>query len=222
MELMTVVSMIVVLVLVYALWVWWKDGNTWELWCGRVGHRVRTALGVVSRDEMRVMHEHLQDREQRWEARLAKVEMAAKFSHQLQYVTKEIDGRLTKLEQSEDPSQSTENSGPIGRPRSLVRLGVRVTLSDELWANLGTKHVDKIEDHLIETMVQGPFCPVCLKRAAGRDRHKKLAEVPAQCRYCGVSWDSPETVKYPISVIDLKRQVYEHLDQEYRAGKMMF
>ena len=222
MELMTVVSMIVVLVLVYALWVWWKDGNTWEPWCGRIRHRIRTALGAVSRDEMRVMQEHLKNRDHQWEARLAKVETAAKFSHQLQYVTKEIDGRLTKLEQSEDPSQSPEKSGPIVMPRSLVRLGVRVTLSDGLWAHLGTEHVDEIEDHLIEAMVQGPFCPVCLKRVAGRDRHKKLAEVSAQCWHCGVSWDSPESVEYPISAIDLKRLVYEHLDQEYRAGKTMY
>ena len=222
MELMTVVSMIVVLVLVYALWVWWKDGNTWEPWCGRIRHRIRTALGAVSRDEMRVMQEHLKNRDHQWEARLAKVETAAKFSHQLQYVTKEIDGRLTKLEQSEGPSQSPEKSGPIVMPRSLVRLGVRVTLSDGLWAHLGTEHVDEIEDHLIEAMVQGPFCPVCLKRVAGRDRHKKLAEVSAQCWHCGVSWDSPESVEYPISAIDLKRQVYEHLDQEYRAGKTMY
>jgi len=218
---MTVVSGVAVLVLAYALWVWWKDGNTWEPLCGRVRHRIRRALGAVSRGEMRVMQEHLQDREQQWEARVTKVEAAAKFSLQLQYVSKDVDRRLTQLERSEGPQISTETRSRQ-RPRSLIRLGVRVTLSDVLWAHLGTERVDDIEAHLIDAMVQGPFCPVCLKRVVGRDRHKKFAEVPAQCRYCGVSWDSPETVQYPLPLIDLKRQVYQQLDEDYRAGKTMY
>lgn len=221
MEMMTVVSGVVAFVLTYALWVWWKDGNTWEPLCSRVRHRIRTALGAVSRDEMRVMQEYLQDKEQQLENRLTKVETAAKFSHQLQYVLKEIDRRMTQLERSKGPHISIETRSSQ-RPRSLVRLGVRLTLSDVLWAHLGTDPVDDIEDHLIDAMVQGPFCPVCLKRVVGRDRHKKFSQVPAQCRYCGVSWDGPGTIEYPLSVIDLKRLVYQQLDQEFRAGKTMY
>lgn len=221
MEMMTVVSGVVAFVLTYALWVWWKDGNTWGPLCSRVRHRIRTALGAVSRDEMRVMQEYLQDKEQQLENRLTKVETAAKFSHQLQYVSKEIDRRLTQLERSKGPRISIETRSRQ-RPRSLVRLGVRLTLSDVLWAHLGTDPVNDIEDHLIDAMIQGPFCPVCLKRVVGRDRHKKISQVPAQCRYCGVSWDGPGTIEYPLSVIDLKRQVYQQLDQEFRAGKTMY
>jgi hypothetical protein len=220
MEMMTVVSGVVALVLAYALWVWWKAGPNREPLCGRVRHRICTALRAVSRDEMRVMKEHIQDREQQVENRLTKVETAAKFSHQLQCVSKEIDRRLTQLERGEGPHISIETR-KRQRPRSLVRLGVRVTLSDGLWAHLGTDLVEDIEDHLIDAMVQGPFCPGCLKRVVGRDRHKKFSEVPAQCRYCGVSLDGPGTIAYPLSIIDLKRQVYQQLDQEFRAGKTM-
>jgi len=221
MEMMIVVSGVVAFVLTYALWVWWKDGNTREPLCSRVRHRIRSVLGVVSRDELRVMQEHLQDKEQQWENRLTKVETAAKFSHQLQYVSKEIDRRLIQLERSEGPQISIETRNSQ-RPRSLVRLGVRVTLSDGLWAHLGTERVNDIEPHLIDAMIQGPFCPVCLKRVVGRDRHKNFSQVPAQCRYCGISWDGPGTIEYPLSVIDLKRQVYQQLDQEFRAGKKMY
>lgn len=221
MEMMAVVSVVVALVLAYALWVRWRAGQTRVPLSGRLRHRICTALRAVSRDEMRVLTEHIQDREQQLENRLTKVETAAKFSHQLQYVSKEIDRRLTQLERAEGPRISRETR-KRQRPRSLVRFGVRVTISDGLWAHLGTDLVENIEDHLVNAMVQGPFCPVCLKRVVGRDRHKKFPEIPAQCRYCGVSWDGSGTIEYPLSIIDLKRQVYQQLDQEFRAGKTMY
>lgn len=219
MELMTVVTGVVVVVLAYALWVWWNDGKTWQPFFGRARRRIRSALGVVSRDEMSRMQEHFQHREQQWESRVIKLEATTKFSHQLQYVSKEIERRLTRLEQSKDPNMSLEDIGRVLQPRSIVRFGVRLTLSDVLWSHLGTERVDEIEDHLIDAMVQGPFCPVCLKRVIGRDRSKKITEVPEQCRYCGISWDCQGSVDYPLSLINLKRQVYENLDQEYRAGR---
>lgn len=129
--------------------------------------------------------------------------------------------RLTELEQSEDSVPISNNTRPIVRPRSIVRLGVRLTLSDGLWAHLGAECVEEMEDHLIDAMVQGPFCPICLKRVVRRD-HSKLVEVPGKCRFCGVSWDDPEAEKFPMQLIDLKRQVFKQLDQEYRAGGTMY
>ena len=218
MDMMTVLSGLVALVLTYTLWVWWKDGRTWKPLCGRVRGRIPAALGVVSRDEMRMMKEYLQDREQQLENRVRKVETTAKFSHQLHDVLKEKERRVARLERSEGPQVSSETRNSP-RPRSLVRLGVLVTLSDGLWDHLGTDAVADMEDHLIDAIVQGPFCQVCLRRVVRRDRHKKIAEVLAHCRYCGISWDSPQTVEYPLSLINLKRQVYQQLDEDYRAGK---
>lgn len=215
---MTPLSGLVGLVLTYLLWVWWKDGHTLKPLYGRVGHRIRTALGVVSRDEMRGIQEYVQDKVQQLENRLRKVETTAKFSHQLQDVSKEMEQRVARLERSEGPQVSREPWTRL-RPRSLIRLGVLVTLSDKIWHHLGTDAVNDMEDHLIDTMVQGPFCPVCLRRVVGRDRHKKNAEVLAHCRYCGVSWDGVQTVEYPLSLINFKRRVYQQLDQDYRAGK---
>jgi hypothetical protein len=57
-----------------------------------------------------------------------------------------------------------------------------------------------------------------LKRWVGRDRSKNSMEVPAQCRHCGVSWDCRGTIDVPISLVELKRKVYDKLDKEYRAG----
>ena len=217
MELMTIVSGVVVLALAYALWVWWRDGRSLELSCERIRHRLRSALGVISRDDMRVMQEHLQHLKQQVETRLTSLEATDKFSTQLQYVSKEIDRRLTQLEMSES-SKKYSKTACFQRPRSIVRIGFRLTLSDALWTHLGISRVEDIEDSLIDSVLQGPFCPVCLKRWVGRDRSKSSMEIPAQCRHCGVSWDRQGTLDLPISLVELKRRIYDKLDEEYRAN----
>ena len=217
MELITIVSGFVVLVLACSLWIWRKDGKSLRPFCDRIRHRIRSALRVVSRDDMKVTQDHLQYLEQQCETRLTRVEATTKFSNQLQYFSQEVHRRLTQLETSESRKMSSE-SGPCQRPRSIVRFGFRLTLGDALWAHLGNRKVEDIEDHLIDRVIQGPFCPVCLKWLVGRDRTKSSTEVPAQCRHCGFSWDPQGAVDLPISLGDLKRQVYDTLDQEYRAG----
>jgi hypothetical protein len=166
---------------------------------------------------MRVMQEHLQHLKQQVETRLTSLEATDKFSTQWQYVSKEIDRRLTQLEMSEDPKKDSETAC-FHRPRSIVRFGLRLTLSDVLWAHLGISRVEDIGDSLVDSVLQGPFCPVCLKRWMGRDRSKNSMEVPAQCRHCGVSRYRRGTVDLPVSLVELKRCVYDKLDEEYRAG----
>ena len=166
---------------------------------------------------MRVMQEHLQHLKQQSETRLTSLESTVQFSTQLQYVSKEIDRRLTQLEMAEGSKKYSE-SACFQRPRSIVRFGLRLTISDAFWDNLGNSRVEDIEDSLIDSLLQGPFCPVCLKRLVRRDRSKNETEVPAQCRHCGVSWDRQGTVDLPISLVQLKRRVYDKLDEEYQAG----
>lgn len=205
-----------VFVLAYALWIWWRDGRTWQPFCRRVCQRIRSALGVVSHEEMSVVQKNFLEREQQWEARVIKLENTTRTSNQPQYVSQDIERRLTQLELSEAPAKAPE-SWPVQQPKSLVRFGVLVTISDALWTHLGTEMANEIEDHFIESMIQGPFCPVCLKRLAGRDR-SKAAEVPTQCRHCGATWNDQGALDFPCSSIELKRQVYDQLDQEYRVG----
>ncbi len=216
MELIAIVLGFVILVLAWGLWIWRNDGRSFQPFCDRVRYRIRSALGVVSRDEIHVMQERLQHKEQQLENRLTRVEGTTKFSNQLQYFSKEIDRRLLQLERPENP---TESLAPllVQRPRSIVRLGLRLTLSDTLWAHLGVRGVEEMDDQLIDTLIQGPFCPVCLKWLVGRDQAKHSAELPAHCRHCGVTWDCHGRITFPMSLVELKRQVYDALDQEYRA-----
>ncbi len=207
-----------IILLAFALWFWWNDGKSWQPFFSRVCHRIRSMFNLVSQDEMKVLEQHIQQKEHEWESRATKLEATSKFSLQLQFVAREIERRLTQLEHPTDSNQNSGSSGLILKTRSIIRLGVRVTLSDVIWTHLGTQRGEDIEDHLIDAMIQGPFCPVCLKRVVGRDRHKKLVEVQAKCRFCGSPWDCYGTVDYPLLVIDLKRQIYQNLDQEYRTG----
>ena len=86
---MSIVSGFVVLVLACGLWIWRNDGRSFQPFCDRVRYRIRSALGVVSRDEIHVMQERLQHKEQQLENRLTRVEGTTKFSNQLQYFSKE-------------------------------------------------------------------------------------------------------------------------------------
>jgi len=216
MELMTIVSGLSVLVLIGGLWIWGKDGRSFKPFCDRFRKRIRLVLGVVSRDEMNVMKEHLRHMEQQLGNRLTRMEESTKISNQLQYISKEIDRRLTRLEKPENSTESSVSSR-IQQPRSIVRLGLRLTLNDALWAHLGVRGIEEIEEQLIDTLIQGPFCPVCLKWLVGRDQAKHSAQVPAHCRHCGVSWEGQGALTLPLSLVELKRQVYDALDKEYRA-----
>ena len=126
---MAIVSGFVVLALAYGLWIWRKDGRSFQPFRDRIRYRIRSALGVVSRDEIQVMQERVQHKEQQLENRLTRVEGATKFSNQLQNFSKEIDRRLIQLERPENLMESLA-SPLIHHPRSIVRLGLRLTLSD--------------------------------------------------------------------------------------------
>ncbi len=205
-----------IFVLAYALRVWWCDGRTWKPFRRRVCQRIRSALGVASHEEMSAIQKLFLEREQQWEARLTKLERTTKFSNQQQDVYHSIEQRLTQLELSEAPAKASE-SWPVQQPKSLVRFGVLVTISDALWTHLGMERANEIEDQFIESLIQGPFCPVCLKRLVGRDR-SKTTEVPTQCRHCGATWSDQGVLRFPCSSLELKRQIYDQLDHEYRVG----
>jgi len=216
MDVMNFVFMTAAFVLASALWIWWKDERSFHPFREKVCERIRLALGIVSRDELTKIHKQLQGLEQHWESILAKIEATATVSNRPEHVPKDIERRLPNLERSDVPQPSSV-TGRVQGPRSIVRAGLRVTLSDALWGNLGIIRVEDVEDPLIDSLLQGPFCPVCLKKAVGRVRDKHSAMVPVHCRHCGVSWDRQGTLDAYLPLVAWKRQVYDALDQEYRV-----
>ena len=208
----------VVILLACGLWVWWKKGGSFQSSCERLRHRIRSGLQVVSHDEMVKTQERFRRLERQVEARLTTLEAATKISNQFQYFSKEIDRRIMQLETSGASGVSSETTA-VHRPRSIIRRGLRFTLSDAIWANVGVKAVGDMGDSLIQSMILGPFCLVCLKWFVDRHRTQGSTEVEAKCRHCGVPWNGHDTEGVPVPLIDLKREIYDHLDREYRVRK---
>ena len=131
---MTIVSGVIVLVLLCSLWIWWKDGQSFRPFRDRFRNGIRSALGVVSRDEMKVMQERLKHMEQQLGNRLTRMEGNTKFSNQLQYVSKEIERRLTQLEKSE---HSTESSVLFPHSAATIHCPSRTPFYSQ-WCVMGT------------------------------------------------------------------------------------
>ncbi len=219
MELIDIIFGVIALALGYGFWVWWKDGKSLRPFLQRVCLWIRSTVGAVSQEEMRMLRQQVKGMEQQWEAKLKKLERSIQMSSPLQSVSKEPDQHLTGFEAQKHLELCVEEAG--ARPRSIVRFGLRLTVGDALWSHLGVSAIDVVEDRIIETMLQGPFCPICLKRVFVRNRSNYSESMPSHCRHCGVSWDNQGFVDGESSLLDMKRQVYAQLDQEYRTtGKI--
>jgi hypothetical protein len=216
MELTSILLWVVMAFLGYRFWIWWKTNGSFQQILDQLRYRIRFVLRVVSVKELEAVQDNLLRLEQQIHAQLSHLKTAEKSSHQRQKCPQESDPPFVPFEQSGDSTSSM--NAPFSRPRSIVRNGLRFTLSDSIWSHMGVATREDLEDGQVQAMVQGPFCRVCLKRVVGRDRVHD-AEVPAQCRHCGFSWSNQESDSLSISLLELKRQVYESLDRELRTNR---
>lgn len=217
MELDLWVMWIAVIALAFILWFWWNRGlSLRKIWIS-LRNQIRSGFGVVGVDELEAVQHDLRHLEQQMHSRLSHLEALVKFSPHFQEHHHEI--RQSFLPSA--PSNTTTSPMPStsSRPRTIVWGGLRFTLSDSLWSHTGVISGEDVglNDSHIQNMVQGPFCRVCLKRLVGRATDP-AAEIPAQCRHCGVSWSRQTPDALRISLVDLKRQVYLSLVQEFRTG----
>lgn len=218
MELDLLAMWIAVIFLAFILWFLWKRGLAFQqIWIS-LRNQIRSGLGVIGVDELEIVQHNLRHLEQQMYNRLSHFEALVKFSPHFQEHHHEIRQPLL-------PSASSHNTtspahGTSSKPRSIVRSGLRFTLSDSLWSHMGTISGEDVgvDDSHIQAMVQGPFCRMCLKRLVGRTTDPTV-EIPALCRHCGVSWSRQTPDALRISLVDLKRQVYLSLVQEFRTGR---
>jgi hypothetical protein len=201
----------VVALLGYRLWVLRKTYGSFRHILEQFPARIRSGLGVVGDRELKDIQEKFFRLEQQVHARKVSVTTAEKFSHQFREYLQEVE--------SPEPSDKSFSAmdGSVPRPRSIMWKGLRFTLSDSIWLQMGVVPKEDIEDDQVQAMVQGPFCRVCLKRLVGRDR-VQVAEVPAQCHNCGLSW-SIESDNRSMPLGDLKRMVYDMLARKVRTSR---
>ena len=102
--------------------------------------------------------------------------------------------------------------------QTIICLGLRFTLNELLWAYAGRTNIELLTDRQVFSMIQGPFCPRCLKRIVEREEEGQPSVLPNHCRFCGQWWTQSDVGdKNPLQIKDLKRWVYNQLDQEIRS-----
>ena len=216
MELTTILLWGVVTLLGYGIWIWWKSNSFFQKILAQLQGRIRSGLRVVSVNDLAVVQANLLRLEEKVHARLIPINTTEKFSPQIQKCPLAIDLSFVHFDQSEDFAAAMDV--PLARPRSILWNGLRFTLSDSVWLHIGVMSRENVANGKVHAMVHGPFCRVCLKRLVERDP-VHAAEVPVQCRHCGVSWGKQGSDRLQISLVDLKRQVYDSLDRKKRTSR---
>ncbi len=207
---------IVVLLFVGGLWLWKYRTDSVQRWRENVSANIRSKIGAGSQKELMRLDQHVKSLEQTLEGRVRALESEALLSHQLQEHSRIIDRRLEQLEHSE-PSYHEGHIEEGSRPRSIIRHGLRFTLSDILWSYVGVKTMQDIGEGQVLSLIQGPFCRMCLKKMVSRHRGQTDTAIPRQCRFCGVPWNYPDSEDIPPTEARLKGEVYEYLDRQRRV-----
>jgi len=202
---------------VLLLWLWaWTTRNTGP---GgrlmRVKETIRGWLGAIGKDDFINEGERFERQFKELASRLSHVEGGLTHQDRLEDLSIDLRRRLHLLEQSSSQEISGLPPSQPGIPRSLLRLGVRITLSDLIWKELGIVHPQNLTDHQLDTVFQGPFCRNCLRSLVTMDFNEGEKSVRYQCRHCSLSWRVDHT-SLTIPLCQFKRELYELLDAEYR------
>lgn len=216
MELTFIVLCTVVVLLGYQLCVLWKIHGSFLQILKKLPDRIRSGLGVVSVRELKNIQGNFYRLEQQVHDRKVPGTTAEKFAQHFQECFQNVKLPVDCLEPFDDSLSAMDD--PVPRPRSIMWNGLRFTLSDSIWFQVGVVPNEDVEDDQVQAMVQGPFCRRCLKRLVGRV-HVQVSGVPAQCHNCGLSWSIHE-LDYPeMPLGELKRMVYDMLDRKVRMGR---
>ena len=148
-------------------------------------------------------------------ARLTNVERGLTHQDRLEDLAVDLRRRLHLLEQSSPKEISEDVPTPRAIPQSVLRLGIRMTLPDLIWKELGIVHPEDLSDQQLHKVFQGPFCRNCLRSLVVSEPVDGERLVRHQCRHCLLSWRvDPTTSTIPLR--QLKRDLYKLLDVEYR------
>ena len=209
------VGLTVGVVLLFWLWARTKrnsaPGGRWD----KVKGKIRAWVGAVSEEDFIKGEERLERLSRELTARLSSVERGLTHQDQLEDLAVDLRRRLHRLEQSSSQEFSEPHTDRPVIPRSVLRLGVRITLADVIWKELGIVQPWDISDHPLDIIFQGPFCRNCLRSLVSMALVEGERSVRYQCRHCLLSWRvDPTTTAIPLR--QFKRELYALLDAEYR------
>ncbi len=212
--------LVIFVVGVCVVWFWKKkcgeNGDSRRTGSATLKKQVRLWLQTADQEELNILRQQLEVQRAELESRLDRLDVTLFQQGRLESWASEVNGRLSQLEVSKVSHQEKEGS-PQVFTKSILCLGMRVTLMDQLWHELGIVNPQDVQDPQIHKWIQGPFCRNCLRSLVvhGDKEHEKT--VRTQCRYCSLSWREASTVS--LSLLRVKREVYEYLDVAYRSSR---
>ena len=200
------------------MWLWVQrsgqglEGNVWTA----LKKRILVWLGAVDQQELADLEQQFDAQRSELAARLDRLEVSLTHQGRLENWATEVNGRLCQLELSQEPVRKKATPQHT-HSKSILCLGVRVTLTDQIWHELGLKSPQHLPDSQIEKLIQGPFCRNCLRSLVIQNIKDGEKSVRAQCRYCSLAWR--EDSAPPLSLRQVKREVYDYLDAAYRNSR---
>lgn len=201
--------------LALVLWRVAPSGAPGDSWIGAFRERVCAWIGCPSRDEVALLGQRLDSRNQGLAERLAHVEHTIIHQGRHEPWAAHIHRRLSQLEAA-GAGEKAEESSALRVPRVVLRLGIRMTVSDLIQRELGVEEPWDLSDYQIDRLLQGPFCRHCLRSLVARDQETGERFIRPQCRHCSLPWRvDRDPARLPLT--RFKRELYEMLDTEYRT-----
>lgn len=210
-----VIGLAAVLILLVWLWPRGKRNEASGDRGARIKGKIRGWLGAVGQEDFA----HEKEGNERWHkevtTRLTNVERGLTHQNRLEDLTVDLRRRLHRLEQGPSKEFSSPEADNQVFPRSVLRFGIRMTLTDLFLKELGIVDPLEVSDHKLEKVFHGPFCRNCLRSLVISNPVDGEKLVRHQCRHCLLSWRvEPTNTAMPLP--QLKRELYELLDTEYR------
>jgi hypothetical protein len=177
--------------------------------------KIRGWLGAVGQEDFVKGEERVERLHRELSTRLTNVERGLTHQDRLEDLAVDLRRRLHRLEHVSSQEFSEPHADHRVIPRSVLRLGIRMTLTDLIWKELGIVQPGDLSDHQLDKVFQGPFCRNCLRSLVVSEPVDGERLVRHQCRHCLLSWRVDQT-STTIPLGRLKRELYELLDAEYR------
>ena len=176
--------------------------------------KIRLWMGTPAQEDLIKLGTRLAGVHQELSSRLAKIESSLSNQGHLEELTIDVRRRLARLETIREDVREGQSGQPVVSG-SIQRLGVRMTLTDLIWGELGIVSPGDLSDQQINKVLQGPFCRNCLRSLIISQRDTSNPEARSQCRHCLLTWRwDPHSST--VSVVQLKREIYQGLFEEYR------
>jgi len=193
-----------------------KDSGTERGRWSALKKRILGWVHAVDQEEFITLRQQFELHRSEMSDRIDRLELTLTQQGRLENWTTEVNGRLCQLELSKESPQ-TKSAPRQVNTKSILCLGVRVTLTSKIWDGLGKAPQEDLSDLQIRQYIQGPFCRNCLRSLVVDGEADDDKSVRAQCRYCSLIWRKDSRTPLPLSQV--KREIYDYLDTAYRNGE---